>query len=75
MRASLTWRMFQRGRWEVISLPLPPSSASRLACSILREFANKRHFTPHDFDVTGSLDRCSYRGDDISVIVRRLKGP
>ena len=53
---------------------MPAESASRIACTLLREFAGKPRFTPRDFDVTGdAIKHSSYVGDEITVRVRRIK--
>ena len=38
-QASLTWKLRQRGTWLSVNAVFPPESASRVACTLLREFA------------------------------------
>lgn len=72
--ASLTWKLRQQGTWLTASDVMPAESASRIACTLLREFAGKPRFTPRDFDVTGdAVKHSSYVSDEITVRVRRIK--
>jgi hypothetical protein len=71
--ASLTWKLRQRGTWQSASLTLPASSASRVGCTILREFAGKRSYSPTDLDVCGETHRFSFRSDELVLLIRRLK--
>lgn len=70
-QASLTWKLRQRGAWLSVNAVFPPESASRVACTLLREFAGRR-FTPLDLDVTGEVRRFSYRGDEMVLLLRRI---
>lgn len=72
-QASLTWKLWQRGEWRVAAITLPASSASRVGCTILREFAGKRSYTPGDLDVCGEVRRFSFRSDELVLLLRRLK--
>jgi len=72
-QASLTWKLRQRGTWLSASVVLPPESGARVACTLLREFAGRR-FTPRDLDITGEVKRFSYHGDEMVVLLRRIKG-
>lgn len=71
--ASLTWKLRQRNGWLAASLVLPASSASRVGCTILREFAGKRSYSPADLDVCGEVRRFSFRSDELVLLIRRLK--
>ena len=71
-RASLTWRMYQRGQWLTANIVMPPESAARIVCLLLREFAGKT-YTPADVSVVGEIRRFSYRGDRIIVTLRRVE--
>jgi hypothetical protein len=71
-QASLTWKLRQRGAWQSVNVVFPPESASRVACTLLREFAGRR-FTPPDLDVTGDTHRFSYRGDEMVLLLRLIK--
>lgn len=70
-QASLTWRLRQQGVWLSASLVLPPESAARIACTLLREFAGKR-YTPLDLDITGEVKRFSYQSDAMRISLRRI---
>lgn len=72
-QASLTWKLRQGTQWLSASVVLPPESGARVACTLLREFAGRR-FTPLDLDITGAIKRFSWRGDDMTVLLRRVKG-
>jgi hypothetical protein len=74
IRASLTWKLRQVGRWLTISEIIPAESASRVACALLREFAGKRNMTPRDLDVTGEVKRFSYTSDAMTLHLRRIRG-
>ena len=71
--ASLTWKLRQRGAWLSANLTLLASSASRVGCAILREFAGKRSYSPTDLDVTAEVRRFSFRSDELVLLIRRLK--
>ena len=70
-QASLTWKLRQQGIWQSASAIIPVESATRVACTLLREFAGRR-FTPGDLDVTGEIRRFSWRGDEMVLLLRRL---
>ena len=72
--ASLTWKMRQGSKWLLASTTMPASSASRVAAEILHSFAGK-NFTPRDVEVgEGEVKKFSYRSDDLTLSLRRLKG-
>lgn len=71
--ASLTWKLRQRGVWLLASEVLPASSASRVGCTLLREFAGRAKYTPADLDVTGEVRRFSYVTDGMTLHLRRLR--
>lgn len=70
-QASLTWKLRQQGRWLSVNAVFPPESAARVACTLLREFAGRR-YTPLDLDVTGDVKRFSWRGDEMTILLRRV---
>ena len=72
MNASLTWRLRQRGQWLTAATTMPAESAARVACTILREFGGRR-FTPADVSIIGEVRKFNYRGEEISVSLRRLE--
>jgi len=72
--ASLVWKLRQGAVWRSVAIELPAESASRVACTICREFGGKSRYTPADFDVTGEIKQSSYTSDTLTVKVRRLKG-
>jgi len=73
LTASLVWKLRQHAGWQSVNLTMPASSASRVACTILREFGAKRRFTPTDLDVTGEFRRFAYRSDAMVLTLRLLK--
>ena len=66
-----TSQLRQRGTWLSVNAVFPPESASRVACTLLREFAGRR-YTPLDLDVTGEVKRFSYHGDEMTLLLRRV---
>ncbi len=73
LMASLTWKLRQGGAWLLASEVLPASSASRVGCTILREFAGRAKYTPRDLDVTGEVRKFSFVSDALTLHLRRLK--
>jgi hypothetical protein len=75
--ASLTWKLRQRGVWQVAATTLPLESATRVACTLVREFAPDtrlaRSCTPHTFTLTEDVRRFSFVTDDFSLALRLLK--
>lgn len=76
--ASLTWKLKQRGRWQIAATTMPLESATRIACTLVREFAPDtrlaRSCTPHTFYLTDEVRRFSFTTDDFSLALRLLKG-
>lgn len=75
MRASLTWKLRQGSSWLIVAEVIPAESASRVGCTILREFAGRAKYTPRDLDVTGEVKRFSFVSDGLTLHLRRLKEP
>jgi len=73
MRASLTWKLRQGSSWLIVAEVIPAESASRVGCTILREFAGRAKYTPRDLDVTGEIKRFSFVSDALTLHLRRLK--
>jgi hypothetical protein len=73
MRASLTWKLRQGSSWLIVAEVIPAESASRVGCTILREFAGKARLTPRDLDVTGEVRKFSFVSDALTLHLRRLK--
>lgn len=73
-RVSLTWRMRQGGTWRTHTCVMPPSSASRVAVALLREFSpSKTPWQPSDLDVTQrKTTRFSYESSDMILRLRLL---
>lgn len=71
-RASLTWKLRQGGVLVEVSQVLPAEVATRVASTLLREFAGRR-FAPYELDVTGEVRRFSYQTDSMVLLLRRLK--
>ena len=75
--ASLTWKLRQRGRWQIVATTMPLESATRVACTLVREFAQGTRLaascTPHTFYLTDEVRRFSFTTDDFSLALRLLK--
>lgn len=72
LTASLTWKLRQHGTWQSVNVVFPAESATRVACTLLREFAGRR-FTPPDLDITGDTRRFHYNGDEMRLQLRRIE--
>lgn len=75
--ASLTWKLRQRGSWQVAATIMPLESATRVACTLVRQFAPDTRLakgcTPHTFLLTEEVRRFSFVTDDFSLALRLLK--
>lgn len=78
-QASLTWKLRQRGQWCVAATTMPLESATRVACTLVRQFASDSRLaascTPHTFFLTEEVRRFSFQTDDFSLALRLLKEP
>ncbi len=75
--ASLTWKLRQRGVWQIAATTLPLESATRVACTLTRTFAPEsrlaRSCTPLTFTLAGEVRRFSFTTEDFSISLRLLK--
>lgn len=76
-QASLTWKLRQDGKWLLAACTMPAESASRVACTLVRQFAADGRLaatcTPYTFTLTDEVRRFSYRTDTFSLQLRLLK--
>ncbi len=75
--ASLTWKLRQHGVWQVAATTMPLESATRVACTLVREFATgtqlARRCTPHTFQLSNDVRRFSFTTEDFTIALRLLK--
>lgn len=76
-QASLTWKMRQRGVWLTAATTMPAESATRVACTLVRQFAPNTRLakscTPFTFALTPDVRRFSFRTDDFALLLRLLR--
>jgi len=76
-QASLTWRLRQGTTWHLAATTMPAESASRVACTLVRQFAAggalAERCTPHTFALSDEIRRFSYKTDNFSLSLRLLR--
>jgi hypothetical protein len=75
--ASLTWKLRQQGTWLTAATTMPAESATRVACTLVRQFAPQgalaARCTPATFALSDEVRRFGYKTDDFSLQLRLLK--
>lgn len=75
--ASLTWKLRQRNQWCVAATTMPLESATRVACTLVRQFAPRTRLaascTPATFALDERVRRFSFTTDDFSLALRLLR--
>lgn len=76
-QASLTWKLRQGNTWLTVATVMPAESASRVACTLVRQFAQDGRLaarcTPATFALSDEVRRFHYRTDNFTLLLRLLK--